>query len=104
MPVTLSSYRHFYFIKLSLKYPLYVEADYNYVNITATDKKLTLSLSLNQLAEKPLFKELARIHRSFAVNMNAIQSFNEQLVIVNKTEIPIGYNYREGFIRHFNFT
>ncbi|MCY7421548.1 MAG: LytTR family transcriptional regulator [Chitinophagaceae bacterium] len=76
---------------------LFVEADNNYVNIITTDKKLTVCLSLNQLPEKLHFKQLDRIHRSFAVNMNAIQSFNKQQVIVNKTEIPIGSTTAKSF-------
>ena len=49
------------------------------------------------------FKQLARIHRSYAVNMIAIQWNNEQLVEVNKTELPIGRNYRAEFLSYFNF-
>ena len=39
------------------------------------------------------FKQLARIHRSYAVNMIAIRWFNEHKVVVNKTELPIRRNY-----------
>lgn len=95
---------NYHFIKLSLNDLLFVEADNNYINIVTIDKKLAVRLSLNQLLEKLHFKKLARIHRSYAVNMNAIQSFNEQQVVVNKTELPIGRNYREEFLKHFNFT
>jgi DNA-binding LytR/AlgR family response regulator len=95
---------NYHFIKLKLADLLYLEADNNYVNIVTTDRKLAVRLSLGQTLEKLKFKELARIHRSFAVNMNAIQSFNEQVVVINKLELPIGRNYRDEFLRQFNFS
>ena len=94
---------NYHFTKLKLADLLYLEADNNYVNIVTTDKKIALRLSLAQALEKLKYKELARIHRSFAVNMNAIQSFNEQIVVINKMELPIGRNYRDEFLRQFNF-
>ncbi|MEO6917214.1 MAG: response regulator [Chitinophagaceae bacterium] len=93
-----------HFIKLRINDLLYLEADNNYVNIVTTDKKLAVRLSLGQLLDKLKFQQLARIHRSFAVNMNAIQSFSDQVVVVNKVELPIGRNYREDFLRQFNFS
>lgn len=95
---------NYHFIKLRLGDLLYVEADNNYVNIITLDKKLAVRLSLNQLLEKIQFKQLVRIHRSYAVNMNAIQSFNDQLLVINKIELPIGRNYKDDFLRQFDFS
>lgn len=92
------------FIKLPLNDLLYVEADNNYINIVTLDKKIAVRLSLNQFVENIRFKQLARIHRSYVVNMNAIQSFNEHQVVVDKTELPIGRNYRDSFLKQFNFS
>jgi two-component system, response regulator PdtaR len=92
------------FVKLKLCDLLYVEADNNYTSIITTEKKFLLRLSLNQLLDKINYKALVRIHRSYAVNINAIQSFNEQEVEINQQHLPIGRNYKEEFMKHFDFS
>lgn len=91
------------FVKLKLCELLYIEADNNYTSIVTADKKFLLRLSLNQLLEKVNYKALVRIHRSYAVNINAIQSFTEQIVEVNQQQLPIGRNYKEDFMKQFDF-
>ena len=91
------------FVKLKLSDLLYVEADNNYISIVTAEKKFLLRLSLNQLLDKINYKALVRIHRSYAVNINAIQSFNEQVVEINQQHLPIGRNYKEEFMKHFDF-
>ena len=92
------------FVKLKLNDLLYIETDNNYTSIVTTDKKFLLRLSLNQLLEKINYRALVRIHRSYAVNINAIQSFNEQEIEINQQHLPIGRNYKEEFLKHFDFS
>lgn len=94
---------NYVFVKIKLPDLLYIEADNNYVNVFTQEKKFVLRLSLSQLLEKINYKPLVRIHRSYAVNINAIQSFNDQEVQINKTELPIGRNYKEEFLKNFDF-
>jgi two-component system, response regulator PdtaR len=95
------------FVKILLADILYLEAENNYVQFITADKKLLLRLSLSQLLEKINYKPLVRIHRSFAVNINAIQSFTDQDLLVNKNptpiSLPIGRSYKEGFLKNFDF-
>jgi DNA-binding LytR/AlgR family response regulator len=48
---------------------------------------------------KPYF---VRVHRSFCVNINKITRFNEQEITVENLKVPIGRNYKEGFIKNFD--
>ena len=91
------------FVKMKLSDILYAEADNNYINLVTAEGKTAVRLSLNQFMEKIQSASLIRIHRSFAININAIQSFNDQQVVVDKYELPIGRNYRETFLQHFHF-
>ncbi len=91
------------FVKIRLADILYLEAENNYVQLVTAEKKLLLRLPLSQLIEKIHFKPLVRIHRSFAVNMSAIQSFTDQEIVVNKTPLPIGRSYKEEFLKNFDF-
>jgi DNA-binding LytR/AlgR family response regulator len=91
------------FIKIRLADILFVQADRNHISLHTSDKKFALRISLNQLFERLLFERLIRIHRSYAVNMDAIQSFTEQAVLTDKGEFPIGRNYKEDFQKRFDF-
>ena len=91
------------FVKIKLSDLLYIEADNNYSHIITTDKKFTLRFSLSHLLEKINYNALVRIHRSYAINSNAIDSFNEMEVLVNKKQLPIGRSYKEEFLKKFDF-
>jgi DNA-binding LytR/AlgR family response regulator len=91
------------FVKIRLADILYMEAENNYVQLVTAEKKLLLRLSLSQLLEKVRYKSLVRIHRSFAVNMEAMQSFTDQEITVNKIPLPIGRSYKEEFLKYFDF-
>ena len=91
------------FVKLKLNDLLYIEADNNYTSLITADKKFLLRLSLSQLLEKINYKQLVRIHRSYAVNINTIQSFSDQEVQINQQQLPIGRNYKDEFLRNFDF-
>jgi two-component system, response regulator PdtaR len=95
--------QNYQFVKIRLSDIQYVESDNNYVRIITASNLFALRLSLNQLLEKIIFLQLVRIHRSYAVNIHAIKSFTEQDVLVGDKELPIGKNYKESFLKRFNF-
>jgi DNA-binding LytR/AlgR family response regulator len=94
---------NYVFVKIKLADLLYVEAENNYISLVTAEKKFLLRLSLGQLLEKINYKALARIHRSYVVNINAIQSFSDQEVTINNHQLPIGRNYKEDFLKNFDF-
>ena len=94
--------QNYRFVKFKLQEILFAEADNNYVNIQAQGQKFILRLSLADLLERLQFPHLIRIHRSYAVNLDEITSFDDQLVRIGTHEIPIGRNYRQFFMDQFN--
>lgn len=94
--------QNYRFVKFKLSDVLYAEADNNYVNIHTAQQKFALRLSLADLLERLQFPRLVRVHRSYAVNLDAISSFDDQLISINQHEIPIGRNYRQEFMESFN--
>jgi two-component system, response regulator PdtaR len=92
---------NYQFVKVRLADILFVGAESNHISLHTSDKKFVLRLSLTQLFDRILFGRLIRIHRSYAVNIDAIQSFTEQTVLTGKGELPIGRNYKENFLKHF---
>lgn len=95
--------QNYRFIKIRIADILYASADDNYVHLHTADKKYSLRMSLSQLIDKMSPHLLVRIHRSYAVNLQAIQSFTEQEVVIQKEHLPIGRNYKEDFLKHFDF-
>jgi DNA-binding LytR/AlgR family response regulator len=59
-------------------------------------------MSLQQFQETLNNKKFVRIHRSFVVNISAIQSFNENEVQLKNIELPISRTYREDFVKQFH--
>jgi len=89
------------FVKLPLSSICFIEADNNYVHLVTSEKKYVVRLSLNQVLDSIRWERLFRIHRSFAVNIDAVSSFTEQEVTVNKEVLPVGRQYKEAFWRQF---
>ncbi len=95
--------QNYRFVKVILADILYAEADNNYVHIVTNEKKYTVRMPLQQLEDKINYEHFIRVHRSYIVNMNAISTFTEAELQAGKFTLPIGRNYRDAFIRQFNF-
>ena len=91
------------FIKIALRDILYLEADNNYVNLWTAERKFALRLSLSTMLEKIQCRNVVRIHRSYAVNIDRLSSFSESDVWLEKIQLPLGRNYREEFLNRFYF-
>lgn len=95
-----SNYR---FIKITLSEIQYMEADNNHTVILTKDQKLAIRQSLSAILERLAVPRLIRTHRSYAVNLDRVDSFNDYEIRVGKYDIPLGRNYKEAFLRHFDF-
>ncbi len=68
---------------------LYIESNSNYIYIFTKTKKITTRNSLEWIETQLSKSWFLRIHRSFIVNLNAIESINPKSVFINNTEISI---------------
>jgi DNA-binding LytR/AlgR family response regulator len=89
------------YMKVGLSSILYLAAESNYVHLVTTEGRYPLRLGLNQFMEKAVGSRLVRIHRSYAINVDAVQSFTEQEVRIGKEVLPIGRSYKDDFMRQF---
>ena len=78
---------------------LYMEGLKDYVKIyTENDPKPILSLmSLKQLEEELPADRFMRVHRSYIIHRNKIDSVNKNRIIIGQKQIPIGETYRQQF-------
>lgn len=95
--------QNYRFIKVTLDYICYLEAEGNHTAIFTQDKKYIIRHTLNTMLEKLNQQTFIRVHRSFAVNIKHIETFNDSTICIGRREIPIGRAYKETFFRHFDF-
>jgi len=85
------------FFKVNLKDILFIEGLKDYVIIQLEDQRIITRMSvknIHDLLPKVIF---LRINRSYIVNKNQIDSFNNNDVFIKKYEIAIGNYYRDAF-------
>ncbi|AYL94140.1 LytR/AlgR family response regulator transcription factor [Mucilaginibacter celer] len=86
-------------VRIALNDILYIEGLKDYVKIYLQDKeKPLLSLSsLKALEEKLPAKRFMRVHRSFIVSLNKINSITRNALQIGKVNITVGDQYKEAF-------
>ncbi|MVM33113.1 response regulator [Spirosoma sp. HMF4905] len=89
------------FVKVNLSDLLYLEADNIYTNLFTNGRKYVLRLTLSGVLERINQPDLVRIHRSYAVNINKVESFNEAEVRVGQQLISLSRTHKDEFWRHF---
>jgi two-component system, LytTR family, response regulator len=76
----------------------YIEGLREYVKIVLKDEKSVLSLmSLKSLEEKLPSNRFMRVHRSFIVNLDEVQTIERSRIIFGKTYIPVSEQYKDKF-------
>lgn len=93
-------------IRILYKDILYIEGWKDYVKIHMKDKPHpTLSLmSMKGLEETLPSSKFIRIHRSFIIQKNKIDSISKNRVMIGDKELPIGESYKEDFIKMIDST
>jgi len=82
-------------VKILFSEIIYIESQREYIRIVTTKKEWVSKISTHEieaLLPANLFK---RIHRSFIVALNKIDSYTADTVEVNGVSIPIGRDYRD---------
>lgn len=84
--------------RINLNDILYIEGLREYVKIVLKEEKPVMSLmSLKSLEEKLPLDYFMRVHRSFIVNLNEVQTIERSRIIFGKIYIPVSDQYKEKF-------
>ncbi|MEZ0607128.1 response regulator [Fibrella sp. WM1] len=86
------------FIKILLKDIQILEADDIYTTFLTDTKKYSLRLSLSAVLEKIEYPSLVRVHRSYAVNTERVDTFDDNEIRVGERTIPLGRHFKEQFL------
>ena len=77
---------------------LFIEAAGSYVHIQTKQERFTLAHNLSHFQKKTSLPHLMRIHRSYVVNMNQIDSFEDSFVYINNHKLPLSENFKAEFM------
>jgi DNA-binding LytR/AlgR family response regulator len=78
---------------------LYAEAQGNYTKIVTERRLITPALTFTNLEKMLPATHFTRVHRSFIINRSKIDHIEGNRLFINKSEISIGSNYRESFLK-----
>ncbi len=90
-------------IKIVIADILFIEGLDDYVKIHLRNKiPVTARFTLKALQEKLPEGKLIRVHRSYIVSLDKIESLSTRIICIGNEEIPIGSTYEEEFLKYFN--
>jgi len=83
---------------------IFVEALKDYVIIHTEKERFTIHSTMKDIEKKLPEKTFMRVHRSFILNLNKINSIDSSIVIIENSDkkIPIGGSYRESLFKRLN--
>jgi DNA-binding LytR/AlgR family response regulator len=86
-------------VRIALKDILYIEGlkDYVKIYLQSVEKPLLSLTSLKALEEKLPAKRFMRVHRSFIVSLDKINSITRNALQIGKINITVGDQYKEAF-------
>lgn len=82
-------------VKILFSEIAYIESQREYIRIVTTKKEYTSKMSTHEIEDLLPANLFKRIHRSFIVSLNKIDSYTAEVVEVNGASIPIGRGYRD---------
>jgi DNA-binding LytR/AlgR family response regulator len=82
---------------------LYAEASGNYTRLVTAQNIFAPSMTFSSVEEMLPASLFLRVHRSFIINKSKISHIEGNRVFIGKNEIPIGSNYKEGFLKEIGF-
>ena len=86
-------------IKINTDDILYVEGLQNYVAIYTKDEKIVSLQNMKKMEEQLSGQNFMRIHKSYLVALNKINSIERSRLYIGTAVIPLGDTYREEFYK-----
>jgi DNA-binding LytR/AlgR family response regulator len=82
-------------VKILFAEIVYVESQREYIKIVTTKAEYYSKMSTHEMEELLPSNMFKRIHRSFIISINKIDSYTTDMVEVNGIQIPVGRGYRD---------
>lgn len=82
---------------------IYAEAQGNYTKVVTNQYVILPTITFSGFEELLPKSQFIRVHRSFIINKVKITHIEGNRIFMDTTEIPIGNNYRDTFLRELGF-
>jgi two-component system LytT family response regulator len=82
-------------VKIVLSEILYIESQREYIKIVTAKSEYLSKMGTQEIEELLPSNLFKRIHRSFIVSINKIDSYTADMIEINGVSIPIGRGYRD---------
>src|SRR5215203_7273039 len=89
-------------VKVFLEDILFIESLKDYIKVVTTHKVIVSKQSISSLEEMLPKDSFVRVHRSYIIAVNKIDTYNPDVIEIGKKEIPIGRLFRHEASRVLN--
>lgn len=89
-------------VKVSLNELLYVEALADYVILHTASARYIVHSTMKGIEKRLSENSFVRVHRSYIINTDKIDTIEDLSVVINKKYIPIGASYKDNFLKRLN--
>lgn len=86
-------------IKLNLSSILYIEGLKDYVSIYTSEERILSLQTMKKMEELLPSSRFVRVHKSYIVSLDKINSIERQRISIGRSTIPIGDSYYKDFTR-----
>jgi DNA-binding LytR/AlgR family response regulator len=86
-------------IKINLADIRFIEGMDDYVKIFAGEKMIVTNIPMKEIYRRLPSSRFVRVHRSFIVPLNRIESVRNKRIKVGDKQIPIGESYADSFYK-----
>jgi DNA-binding LytR/AlgR family response regulator len=89
-------------VKIKIDEIRYIQALGDYVTIHSDKKHYTIHSTLKSMEEKLPREKFYRLHRSYLVAVDQIETVEENTAYVGKQNLPIGEQFKKGLLQKLN--
>ena len=89
-------------VKLNQSDILWIEALENYMTINTVKDKYIVHFTMKSLEDKLPSSQFIRVHRSYIVRKDKIESISDDEIRIGKQRIPVGRTYRKELNKSIN--
>lgn len=86
-------------VKVKFTNILFIEGLGDYIKIHLNGKKLVTNLSMKKIFGLLPENHFYRIHKSYIISLDKVESIEGNMAIVNNIKLPIGNSYRQEFMQ-----
>ena len=90
------------YVRVDYKDLIFAEAEGSYCTIHTLNDSYTLAINLKLFEEKVNYPGLIRVHRSYLINVDHVDSIESHQLKIGAHAIPVSQTHREELIRRFN--